>query len=166
MATPLLILRGSSCPPSQIETGGPIWPGRPAGYGFTGRPSYRAASPRRKSYLSCRPACEARTHFEAFRIANMAQAISKKPAAVVIRRAQPCTGGAHDLKGFFPTACEQHLCLTRRLMEADYFVSGVSAAGPHGVTGGCVGTSKDSRKSEFYPHTLAVLEYTSVVSWS
>jgi hypothetical protein len=85
--------------------------------------------------------------FEAFRIANMAQAISKKPAAVVIRRAQPCTGGAHGLNGCLPTACEQHLCLTGRLMEADYFVNGVSAAGPRGVTGGCVGTSKDSSPS-------------------
>lgn len=52
VATPLLILRGSSCPPSQIETGGPIWP---AEYGFARRPSYRAASPGRKSYYRVGP---------------------------------------------------------------------------------------------------------------
>jgi hypothetical protein len=65
----------------------------------------------------------------------MAQAICKKAAAVVIRRAQPYTGGAHDFKGFLLTVYEQHLCLISRPIEADYFVSDVSASWPHGVMG-------------------------------
>ena len=161
MAPPQLILRSSSCPPSQIETDGPIWP---AEYGLT-KAFIPCSLARAQVVLSCRPACGARTHFEAFPIANMAQAIGKKPAAAVIPRAQPCTGGAHDLKGFLPTACEQHLCLTSRLTEADCFVSDVSAAGPHGVTGR-VRRYEQGRWSAFYTHALAVLEYTRVVSGS